>query len=313
MRLPDELMFLANRKATQKTTDASMAGKTCVITGATSGVGLAAATRLAQGGARLVVVARNADKANRLRADLSVRFGVSVELVIADFAVLREVRRAATEVLSIAPRIDVLINSAGLHSTTRIFTREGFETVFCVNHLASFLFTVLLLDRMRKSAPSRIIQVNSEGHRFDGLDPDDLGWTRRRYTGLKGYGASKTAQLMTVWELDELLRGSGVTINAMHPGDVLTNIGQNNGPLYRFFFRHFTSRFLKDPRISGEALYYLSAAPEMERESGLFYHLTIVEKPAKHALDRVVGHRVFAQCMALAGLPESARASLRKE
>jgi len=302
MRLPDELMFLKNRKAVQKTTEVSMAGKTCVITGATSGVGRAAAIRLASGGSHLVVVARNAEKATRLRDELTAGYGVGVDLVIADFADLRDVRRAAAEVLALTPRIDVLINCAGMHSTTLTYTREGFETVFCVNHLASFLFTVLLVDRMKMSAPSRIIQVNSEGHRFNGLDPDDLGWTRRRYAGLKGYGASKTAQLLTVWKLDEILRGTGVTINAMHPGDVLTNIGQNNGPLYRFFFRHVTSRFLKDPAISGEALYYLSAAPEMARESGRFYHLTIVERPARHALDRTVGERIFAQSLALTGV-----------
>ena len=103
------------------------------------------------------------------------------------------------------PRIDVLINNAGLHNTHRTLTKEGIETVFCVNHLASFLLTRLLLNRLIESAPARIIQVNSQGHRFGGLDLDDLNWERRRYRGLQGYGASKVAQLLTVWELAEIL------------------------------------------------------------------------------------------------------------
>jgi NAD(P)-dependent dehydrogenase (short-subunit alcohol dehydrogenase family) len=180
-----------------------------------------------------------------------------------------------------------------LHSTKLTYTPEGFETVFCVNHLASFLFTSLLFDRMVASAPSRIIQVNSEGHRFNGFDIDDVNWHRRHYTGLRGYGASKVAQLLTTWEFADRLAGTGVTINAVHPGDVRTNIGQNNGKLYRLFSKLVIQRFLKDPAISGEALYYLAAAPEMAEVSGRYFNLTIDEKPAPPALDRDMGKRVM--------------------
>jgi NAD(P)-dependent dehydrogenase (short-subunit alcohol dehydrogenase family) len=200
------------------------------------------------------------------------------------------------------PRIDVLIQSAGIHSTTRTFTAAGLETVFCVNHLAPFLLTELLLERMKESAPSRIIDVNSEGHRFAGFDPDDIAWERRHYSGLRGYGASKTAQLLTVWELADRLAGSGVTVNAMHPGDVRSNIGSNNGVVYRTFKRLVISPSLKDPAISGEALYYLAAAPEMAGVSGRFFHLTIDEKPAAHALDRALAKRTFALSRELAGI-----------
>ena len=155
---------------------------------------------------------------------------------------------------------------------------------------------------MRQSAPARIIQVNSEGHRFGGLDPDDLNWEHRRYIGLRGYGASKIAQLLTTWEFADRLAGTGVTINAMHPGDVRTNIGNNNGPLYRWFQHNVTWHMLKDPVISGEALYYLAAAPEMADVSGRFFHLTIDEKPAAPALDREVGRRVWDSSLQLTGL-----------
>jgi NAD(P)-dependent dehydrogenase (short-subunit alcohol dehydrogenase family) len=215
------------------------------------------------------------------------------------------VRAAAGTLLACYPRIDVLINSVGLHSTTRTTTSAGFETVFCVNHLGTFLLTGLLLERMRESEPSRIIQVNSEGHRFGGLDLSDLDWRRRRYWGLKSYGASKVAQLLTVWEFADLLKGSGVTINAMHPGDVRTNIGNNNGPLYRWWLHHVTWHLLKDPAISGEAIYYLAAAPELAGVSGRFFHLTVDERPAAHAMDRDLGRRVWDVSLQMAGLEPS--------
>ena len=300
-RLPDELIFIANRRASQKTTTASMTGKVCVVSGATSGVGLAAVRRLARGGAHIVMVCRNADKAEIVRQELVADYNVPVDVVIADFSDLGDVRKAADSLLRDYPRIDVLINSAGLHSTSRTITREGFETVFCVNHLAPFLLTHLLLKRLRQSAPA-VIQVNSEGHRFGGLDLTDLNWERRRYNGYRGYGASKIAQLLTTWEFADRLAGTGVTINAMHPGDVRTNIGMNNGPLYRWFQHNVTWRMLKDPAISGEALYYLAAAPEMAEVSGRFFHLTIDEKPAAPALDREVGRRVWDSSIQMTGL-----------
>ncbi|MGI9592869.1 MAG: SDR family NAD(P)-dependent oxidoreductase, partial [Myxococcota bacterium] len=215
---------------------------------------------------------------------------------------LEDVRRAASELLERYPQIHVLVNNAGLHSTSRTETAEGHETVFAVNHLASFLLTRLLLDRMKESAPARIIQVNSQGHRFNGLDVDDLDWQKRHYTGLRGYGASKTAQLLTVWDLAEQLEGSGVTINAMHPGSVHSNVGQNNGSLYRWFKKLVIDRTLSDPDISGQALYWLAADPALEGVSGRFFNLTIDEKPAPHALDREVGRRVWQASERLTGL-----------
>ncbi len=300
--LPEQLQFLANRKAVQKTTTASLKGRLAVITGSTSGVGLAGARRLAQAGCDLVLVARSRDKAEALGSELRSAYGVAVSVVLADLRSLDEVRRAAELLLRDCPRIDILINSAGLHSTTLTRTPDGRETVFCVNHLAPFLLTSLLLDRMRESSPSRIIQVNSEGHRFGGLDPSDLDWKRRHYTGLRGYGASKIAQLLTTWEFADLLEGSGVTINAMHPGDLRTNIGSNNGPLYRWFLHTVTWRFLKDPAIAGEALYYLAAAPELAGTSGRYFHVTLEERPTAQALDRAMGRVIWEKSQALTGL-----------
>lgn len=302
MKLPEELQFIANARLPQKHTEARMDGRLCILTGATSGVGYQAAKRLAQGGAYLVIVCRNKEKATRVQEELIADYGARIDVVLADFSKLSEVREAAGIILANYPRIDVLINNAGMHNTHRIVTRDNLETVFCVNHLASFLLTRLLLERMIESAPARIIQVNSQGHRFGGLDLDDLNWERRRYKGLKAYGASKVAQLLTVWELADKLKGSGVTINAVHPGEVKSNIGMNNGFLYRWYKRYLIWWALKDPVISGNAIYYLAAAPEMAEVSGRFFNLTIDEKPAPHALDRSLGKRVWSISEELTGL-----------
>ncbi len=304
--LPEQLQFMANKRAVQHSTTASMAGKVCVVTGSTSGVGLEAVRRLAAGGAHIVMVCRDKAKADKVREEIVAKNQVRVDIVIADFSDLEQVRAAAAALLRDYPRIDVLINSAGIHSTTRTLTKAGFESVFCVNHLASFLFTDLLLNRLKASAPARIIQINSEGHRFSDFHLDDYNWERNRYTGLKGYGSSKTAQLLTTWEFADALAGSGVTINAMHPGDVRSNIGNNNGLVYRLFKRFFiTPLMLKDPAISGDALYWLAAAPEMGAVSGRFFHLTIDEKPAAHALDRAKGKQAWTLSRKLVGLGQA--------
>jgi NAD(P)-dependent dehydrogenase (short-subunit alcohol dehydrogenase family) len=302
MKLPEELQFIANARMPQKTTDARMDGRICVLTGATSGVGYHAARHLAQGGAHIILVCRNTERASFVQNELKRDYNAQVEVVQADFSRLDDVRKAASDILKHYPRLDVLINNAGLHNTTRKLTESGIEMVFCVNHLASFLFTRLLLQRLAESAPARILQINSEGHRFGGLDLDDINWEKRKYKGLKGYGASKVAQLLTVWGFTDQLKGSGVTINAMHPGDVKTNIGMNNGWLYRLHKRLLITPLLKDPERSGSAIYYLVAAPEMAEVTGRFFHLTIDEKPAAHALDRSLGRRVWSLSEKLTGL-----------
>jgi NAD(P)-dependent dehydrogenase (short-subunit alcohol dehydrogenase family) len=295
--LPEQLRFLQNRNAVQAVSETRMDGKTVVLTGGTSGVGLSAARRLAQYGANLILVARNQAKAEAVKHELEETFHIRVDLVIADFNALSEVRKAAEQILKTTPKIDVLINCAGLHSTKRLFSADGFELVFAVNHLASFLFTRLLLPRLKESAPSRILQINSEGHRFSRFNVNDPNWKIHLYTGLKSYGASKTAQLLTVWKMAEELKDTGVTINAMHPGDVLTAIGQNNGALYRWFFRHFTSKMLRDPAISGLAIHYLVTDPSLQTKSGTFFHLTIEETPAKHARSLEQAKLVFQKSL----------------
>ena len=294
--------MLRNQRAPHRKTTASLAGKTVVIAGATSGVGLAAAREVARFGGRLALLARNEAKGRAVKAELERDFGAEVALFLADFARLADVRRVADELLDAVPRIDVLINSAGVHCTSRQETDEGHELVFCVNHLAPFLLTQRLLPKLRAGGAARIVQVNSQGHRFGGLDLRDLAWRRRFYLGLRAYGAAKTAQLLSVWELAERLEGTGVTVVAMHPGEVRTGIGLNNGPAYRWYQRRVLDRFLGDARVSGESLHTLAAAPELDGVSGRYFNKTHPEKPAPHALDREVGARLWEMSMNLTGL-----------
>ena len=292
-KVENEFAFIKNRKMEQKKSHSDIQGKVCVISGCTSGVGLETLKKLAWGKADIIMVSRNKEKAERIQDEIFASYNVKPEIVIADFSSLSDVRRAANEIIKKRDRIDILINSAGVHSTKRIITEDGFELVFCVNHLSSFLLTVLLIDLLKKSNQGRIIQVNSEGHRFGGLNLNDLSWKKRPYIGLRSYGASKTAQIMSVIKLSEILKETNVTINAAHPGGVRTNIGNNNGWLYKLWLKNVVWHFLKEPEISGESLYYLASAPELKEITGKYFNLTIEEMPAPHVFKEGLIDKMF--------------------
>jgi retinol dehydrogenase-13 len=293
MKLPEELQFIENSLKKQKTTDARMDGKVCVITGTTSGVGYQAARRLAAGGAHLVMVCRNKEKAQQVQAELENEFGCRAEIIIADFQKLREVSQAAADISNRHSVIHVLVNNAGVFNKSRKLTPDGNEMVFGVIHLASFLLTKKLIENLKNGAPSRIIEINSEAHRFGGLNPDDLNWSKRPYIGLRAYGAAEIAQILTSQELAQRLSGSGVTVNILHPGAVRTNIGMNNNIFYRFYSRYILHWFLKDPVLSGNAVYYLAAAPELQSISGKYFNQTIEEKPASYVLKDEMRQKIW--------------------
>ena len=306
-RWADMRQIRRNNRAEQHQSTCRMDGKVCVVTGCTSGVGRSVVEVLAEYGARIVMVNRDRERSERVCDSLRAAYDTACEYLLADFSDLAQVKAVADQLIESCNQVDLLVNNVGMHATKRTSTPAGLETVFCVNHLASFVLTWKLLDTMRRSAPSRILQVNSQGHRFGGLDVDDLHWERRHYTGMRGYGASKTAQLLTTWEFDEILQGSGVTINAMHPGAVRSGIGENNGPLYRWFKAHVIAKTLGDPAIAGQAVHYLATAPELEGISGQYFNLTHPERPAPHALDRDVGWRVWQESLRLTGLARGAK------
>ena len=163
------------------------------------------------------------------------------------------------------------------------------------------------MDKLKSQEKARIIMVNSEGHRFAawGLRLDDLNWERRRYSGLKSYGSAKMAQLLSMIVFDEHFQKTGVSINAMHPGAVKTDTGQENGPGYLWFKRNFIDRTLRSPEISAEALYYLGVSKEVEAVSGSFFNLTAEEEPAPPALDKDVAYELWKKSLELGRLKSS--------
>jgi len=277
-----------------------------LITGATSGIGYAAARKFASRGADLLCINRNPGKSEALRREIEDEFGTRCEYRIADLSSLDDTFRTARELSRLEVPIDVLIHNAGVYLTRRELTAEGFEKVFAVHYLSSFILNYVLMDKLKAQGKARIILVGSEGHRFAawGLRLDDLNWERRKYSGLASYGSAKLAQLLSMIVFDERLKDSGVTINAMHPGAVKTETGRENGPVYRWFKRNFFDKSLKSPEISAEALYYLGVARELGGVSGKFFNLSTLEEPAPPARDREAAYELWDETLKILHLKE---------
>jgi NAD(P)-dependent dehydrogenase (short-subunit alcohol dehydrogenase family) len=220
---------------------------------------------------------------------------------------LKDILHAADELLKHNKPIDVLIHNAGIYLTKRELTPDGLEKVFVIQHLSSFIINYILMEKLKTQERARIIMVNSEGHRFAawGLRLDDLNWEKRRYSGLKSYGSAKLAQLLSMIVFDEHFQNTGVSINAMHPGAVKTETGQENGPGYRWFKRNIIDKSLRSPEISAEALYYLGVSKEVEGVSGKFFNLTTQEEPAPPAQDKDVAYVLWEKSLELGGLQNS--------
>lgn len=279
--------LINNSKNTPLSCDENLNGKNIVITGATSGIGLETARLFAQQGATLILINRNADKSEKLENELKQKFACNVQTILTDFSSLAQLKDCADQLLKLKEPIDILIHNAGVFNTRKIMTNDGIEMVFQVNHLAAFYLNYKLKERLREENRARIIYVNSEGHRFamSGVHLKDLDWKWHFYTGLKSYGAAKTAQLLTMQKFQEYFSDSSVTINAMHPGNVKSDMGNNNGRLYLWMKQKLVLSSAKDPFISAEALHYLAATKEMSEITGKFFNLTSEESPAPHARD----------------------------
>jgi NAD(P)-dependent dehydrogenase (short-subunit alcohol dehydrogenase family) len=296
--------MIRNNRSDPKICDNTYDGKLVVITGATSGIGYHTARKYASNGANILCINRNLQKSETLCHEIKNEFGVKCDYKIADLSNLQDIHRVADELLKLNTPIDVLIHNAGIYLTKRELTSDGLEKVFVVQYLSSFIINYILMVKFKSQEKARIILVNSEGHRFAawGLRIDDLNWGKRKYSGLKSYGSAKTAQLLSMIVLDEHFQKTGVSINAMHPGAVKTDTGQENGPVYRWFKRNFIDKTLKSPEISAEALYYLGVSKEIEAVSGKFFNLTTVEEPAPPALDKEVAYELWEKSLELGGL-----------
>jgi NAD(P)-dependent dehydrogenase (short-subunit alcohol dehydrogenase family) len=244
-----------------------------MVTGATSGLGLATARQLAASGATVIVVGRDAAKCAAVARSLSSGAAGAADWLVADFADQDAVRRLAAEAEERHSRIDALVNNAGATYPTRRLTPEGVELTLAVNHLAPFLLTTLLLDRLRESAPARIINVSSVAHERAGFDFDDPTM-ERGYRPFRAYGRSKLANLWFTYELARRLEGSGVTVNAVHPGLVRTALGDHSGALRRAGWRLIHVRYRKaslSPEEGAAAITHLVTAPELENVTGRYF------------------------------------------
>jgi NAD(P)-dependent dehydrogenase (short-subunit alcohol dehydrogenase family) len=281
-------------------------GRLAVITGATSGIGYCTAREYASHGANLILINRNEEKSRAVCREIGSEYGVRCEYLVADLSRMEEVKRVAGQLLQLPTPIDVLIHNAGIYNTRRELSADGYEMVFAVNYLSSFVLNYLLKEKLRSQGKARILLVNSEGHRFAvwGLRLDDLHWQKRLYSGLRSYGSAKTAQLLAMLMFSDYFAQTEVTINAMHPGAVRTQAGERNGPLYRWFKRRFIERHFTSPAISAGALYYLGASEEVEGMSGRFFNLTTEEEPAPPALDRELAAGLWNISLELGGLHE---------
>lgn len=210
-------------------------GKVVLVTGATGGIGWATAAALARQGAHVIVHGRTAAKAKSAADELRRATGGTLDPIAADLSTVAAVKALAQDVLARYPRLDVLLSNAGVFMTKRTLTPDGYETTWAVNHLAPFVLTNALLDRLRASAPSRIVIVSSNTHRSAQLDFDNLQG-ERHYDGYSAYGRSKLCNVLHALALARRLAGSGVTVNALHPGVIHTNLlkagwGSGGGPL----------------------------------------------------------------------------------
>jgi NAD(P)-dependent dehydrogenase (short-subunit alcohol dehydrogenase family) len=278
-----------------------MKGKTVIVTGAGSGVGLETADALARKGASLILI-----ELNRGRGEAAVvrieQSGPKPRLFIADLSLQAEVRRVASEILASTPRIDVLINNAGAWFNERTVTAEGLECTFALNHLGYFLLTNLLLERIKVSAPARIISVASDGHAEAILDFDDLQ-CEKNYSGRMAYCRSKLANILFTLALARRLNGCGVTANCLHPGRVLSNFFENVMPLSSHEER---TSALKGhgyvPTVDGSRTpIYLASSDEVEGITGEYFDNCQVIEPSKAAQDDIAAERLWTESLRLTG------------
>ena len=279
-----------------------MNGKVCVVTGASSGIGKAASLALARLGADVILVCRDKARGEAALAEVGAVAPASIrQLELADLSSLRDVRELAGR-LSRLDRLDVLINNAGLVLARRQVSADGFEYTFALNHLAPFLLTGLLREKLAASAPARVITVSSAAHRAARLDLADLQLTGH-FNGWRAYANSKLANILFTRELAIRLTGTGVTANCVHPGTVNTRFGRDGSSMPRFR-RGIGRRFLLSAAQGADTVVYLASSPDVAGATGGYYIKRRLRAPSGAARDPATARRLWAISAELTGLAE---------
>ena len=277
-----------------------MQGQVVVLTGGTSGIGEAAALKLASLGARLMLVARDPKRAEATLKRLPS--GVKHTAHFADLSRIAETKRVADEIAAAEPRIDVLINNAGIMSARRQLTADGLELTFATNHLAYFVLTQGLLPNLMASAPARIINTASEVHRGARLDFNFLQ-SEKSYSSYGAYGKSKLANVLFTRELAKRLDGTGVTVNCLHPGVVASRFAQpRNGQGGDPSAASFLASQGIPPEKSAEAIVYLASSPELSQTTGQYFNQSRLSKPSAEAQDDATAKKLWVESERLVGI-----------
>jgi NAD(P)-dependent dehydrogenase (short-subunit alcohol dehydrogenase family) len=267
--------------------------KRVLITGATRGIGLAAAQALARRGAQLAIVARDDVRGAEAATSIAGEGGSGVDVLHADLSSQASVRNLANEVLERYPRIDVLINNAGATFTTRQLTEDGIERTWALNHLAPFLLTTLLLDRIKASAPARIITTASDAHKGKLIPFDDLNAERSwKGRGFTRYGETKLANITFTRELARRLEGTGVTAYSFHPGLVATGFNRNNGALMNIAMT-IIAPFSRSPRKAAQTLVWLADSPDVTKQTGGYYEDRALAVSSRQAQDPALAKKLW--------------------
>ncbi len=276
----------------------ALADRVWIVTGANSGIGKATALGLARLGGTLVLACRNAERGEAAREEITRATGNDkMSVMIVDMANQASIRSFAEEFRRTHNRLNALVNNAGVFRRHRHVTADGLEETFAVNYLGGFLLTHLLLDLLKASAPSRVVNVSSSAHEGGRIHFDDLQG-EGRYSGFRAYGQSKLAQVLFTYELARRLEGSGVTVNACHPGVIRTNFGRDDWP----WAVHLVRPFFKSPERGAETPIYLASSPEVEGVSGKYFVKKTPRQPSPLSRDPTVARRLYEVSLAIATL-----------
>lgn len=269
-----------------------MTGRTVLVTGGTGGIGRATAEGLAAMGARVAITGRDAGRAENVAREIRVSSGAQVDVLVADLSSQSEVRRLAADALELLPRIDVLVNNVGGYWNTRRLTPDGLEHTFALNHLASFLLTNLLLDRLKHSDRARVVMVASHAHAQGTIAFEDLQG-ERSYSGARAYDQSKLANVLFTYELARRLQGSGVVAHALHPGVVSTRFGAEDPGRSQQFLVPFIRPFMKSPTKGAATSIHVAAADGPAHVTGRYFANSRVKRSSNPSYDRNTAARLW--------------------